>query len=95
MEKIVSDVGIPSMYEQLAEECVELAKECLKMSRIIRDENPTPKSEIEVAASIEEEFNDVLLVAALLELNPNEKQMNEKLKRWERRIDIKRRKKNA
>ncbi len=35
-------IGEPAVYEQLAEECSELAKAALKMARILRNENPTP-----------------------------------------------------
>jgi hypothetical protein len=56
----------PALYEQLAEECAELAQACLKKSRKLREENYTPKTDEEIKASIIEEFTDVLLVADVL-----------------------------
>ncbi len=83
---VVEKVGLPAMYEQLAEECAELAQASLKMARILRKENPTPKSQIDVEHAIDEEFNDVLLVASLLKLRIDEEQMDRKLARWEYRL---------
>lgn len=84
---IENHVGLPAMYEQLAEECIELGKEALKYARILRGENPTPKTKMETEINIAEEFNDILLVACLLKLEANTAQMNYKLKRWEERIE--------
>lgn len=52
-------IGEPAMYEQMAEECTELAKAALKMARIIRNENPTPVTESEAYKNIIEEYTDV------------------------------------
>ena len=41
--KIIDEIGVPAMLEQLAEECSELAHASLKLARKIRGENPTPK----------------------------------------------------
>lgn len=84
---IKNTIGLPAMYENLAEECAELGKEALKYARILRGENPTPRSRIETEFNIQEEFNDVLLIACLLKLEANTVQMNQKLKRWEDRIE--------
>lgn len=42
MGLMLEKIGLPAMHEQLAEEATELAKEALKMARILRGENPTP-----------------------------------------------------
>lgn len=52
-----------ALYEQLAEECSELAQACLKKARKIRDENYTPKTMKEIDANLEEEYTDVRLAA--------------------------------
>lgn len=83
---VVEKVGLPAVYENLAEECTELAQAALKMARILRKENPTPKSQIDVEHDIDEEFNDVILIASLLKLRVDEEQMNRKLARWELRL---------
>lgn len=52
-----------ALYEQLAEECSELAQACLKKARKLRDENYTPKTMEEIDANLEEEYTDVTLAA--------------------------------
>lgn len=42
MKEIIDKVGESAILEQLAEECAELAKAALKLSRVMRKENPTP-----------------------------------------------------
>lgn len=42
MKEIIDKVGESALLEQLAEECAELAKASLKLSRTMRKENPTP-----------------------------------------------------
>ena len=52
-----------ALYEQLAEECSELAQACLKKARKLRDENYTPKTMKKIDANLEEEYTDVRLAA--------------------------------
>ena len=61
MGYMLDQIGEPAMYEQLAEECTELAKAALKMARIIRNENPTPVTATEASDMIIEEAADVLI----------------------------------
>lgn len=62
MSKSMTDlIGRPAMYELLAEECCELAQASLKMARILRKENPTPKTVEEVYSNLVEERTDVEL----------------------------------
>ena len=87
---IVDTIGLPAVLEQLAEECCELGKTALKLSRILRRENPTPVS-IEVAQfDFAVEAGDVTLVLDLLRRNgvrvANRKQKNHKMNRWIRRL---------
>ena len=44
MNDIIDTIGLPAMLEQLAEECSELAQASLKYARLLRGENPTPKT---------------------------------------------------
>lgn len=85
-EKIINLIGEAALYEQLAEECVELAKESLKMARIIRNENPTPSTKEEVSLKITEEFTDVIQCSNELNLSIDQKQMIKKDDRWRKRI---------
>lgn len=84
---IRSRVGDPAMYEQLAEECVELAHACLKLARIRRGENPTPAKENEIKAAVDEELTDVILCASELDLSVNNEIMADKRIRWNERLE--------
>lgn len=75
-----------ALYEQLAEECSELTQAALKMARIMRGDNPTPVTQNEASAAIEEEYTDVELCAGLLGLKCNPYIATEKLDRWVERI---------
>lgn len=56
---LIENIGLPAFYEQLAEECTELAQASLKYARFLRGENPTPKSEKEIKDNLSEEIADV------------------------------------
>ena len=58
---LLDQLGKPAVLEQCAEECIELAHACLKMARKLRDENPTPASEDDIAKNLVEEIADVLV----------------------------------
>lgn len=78
-------IGTPAMYEQLAEECTELAQASLKMARILRKENPTPKTSAEVLANIVEEVSDIALCLKELEIYPDHFIIERKLNRFKER----------
>lgn len=83
---VVADIiPEPALYEQLAEECSELAQAALKKARKLRNENYTPKTMDEIDADILEEYNDVRLCAMVLNLNENPWSITNKLNRWIRR----------
>ena len=86
MERIKDQVGEPAMYEQLAEECTELAHACLKYARIRRRENPTPANINVTKAAVLEELTDVVLCALELDLHVDNELMGNKRKRWIKRI---------
>ena len=73
---ILDAIGVPAMYEMLAEEATELAHAAQKMARIQRGENPTP---------VTEEFTDVIQCALELGLEADEEQISEKEVRFEAR----------
>lgn len=88
---IISAIGIPAVLEQLAEESAELAQAALKLSRKLRNENPTPKSQDECLQDLLEEMADVKLCMEVFEEKnyyPDEIEqiMQQKRKRWEKRI---------
>ena len=60
-KKIVEAIGDPATFEQLAEECSELAHACLKMARVLRKENPTPVMSSEAQEAVIHEIADVAL----------------------------------
>ena len=74
-------------YEQMAEECVELAQALLKKARKIRLENFTPRTHKEINNDVIEEFTDVMLCAKTLDIKSDSQLMNQKLNRWMFRND--------
>lgn len=92
MREIVNRIGLPALLEQTAEECSELSQACLKYSRALRGENPTPKTEHECVVNLMEEIADVKLcvsqldTAGLYDYSFVLDTMAEKLIRWQRRL---------
>ena len=89
---IAEKIGLPAMYEQLAEECTELAKAALKMARVIRGENPTPKTVEEVEKDLIEEVTDVSICVSELKLcyDPDlwERKINRFQHRWKKAHEV-------
>lgn len=75
-----------TLYENLAEECTELAKAALKKARKLRGENPTPKTIEEIDADIDEELTDVKVCLFVLDLGSTLNNFYRKLTRWCDRI---------
>lgn len=73
------------MLEQLAEEAAELSHAALKLSRILRKENPTPVTETEAKANLIEEYTDIVQCAEDLGLFIDTSQIINKKERFERR----------
>lgn len=80
-------IGPAATWEALAEECVELAKEALKMGRIIRGENPTDATENETLFRCIEEYTDICNYAMDLGLYADRDIAEKKCKRFEERIE--------
>lgn len=83
---ILDNLSEAALYEQLAEECVELAHACQKKARLLRGENPTPLNEFEIDAMVEEEKTDVSLVCDLLDLHVWRDMYYKKIDRWAERL---------
>lgn len=81
-------LGEAALYEQMAEECTELAQALLKKSRKLRGNNPTPLTMGEIDIHVEEEYTDVSMCAELLDIDVNFDVYNSKLFRWEKRIKL-------
>ena len=47
---MIKEIGEPAMLEMMAEELAECAHEVLKLARVLRHENPTPRTEKDVRA---------------------------------------------
>lgn len=76
-------------YEQLAEECCELAQASLKYIRTLDSSNPTPVSKEEAYACVKEEIVDVLLCLDVLDADFEDFMdplYESKLNRWFDRI---------
>lgn len=92
MNIIISKIGIPATLEQLAEEADELGHAALKLSRVIRGENPTPVGYSQAVDSLLEEVADVrnclnALVDAFPGLVNTEKVESIKMNRWFDRLN--------
>lgn len=83
---IRTTVPLPAQYEQLAEECTELAHAALKAARRLRAVNPTPVSFGECRQMIQEELSDVHSVAQVLFIKPDPQIERMKLARWAERL---------
>lgn len=83
----LSKLSEAALYEQLAEECVELAHACQKKARKLRGENPTPLEMPEIDDNISEEFTDVNLVSEILNIHVDVRTYWDKYDRWCRRLD--------
>lgn len=87
IDKTVSDVlSDAALYEQLAEECVELAHACQKKARKLRGENPTPMEMEDIDNNVVEEYTDVQLVISLLNIHEDITLYWEKYDRWCQRL---------
>ena len=75
-------IPVPALYEQMAEECTELAQVLLKKARKIRGENFTPLNMEEIDANLVEEFTDLVLCAEVLHIRINLATLEKKLNRW-------------
>lgn len=82
---MIKEIGEPAMLEMLAEELVECAHEVLKLARVLRGENPTPRTEKDVRASLREEWSDVIQCSKELNLDVDWNQIEMKRQRFEAR----------
>jgi NTP pyrophosphatase (non-canonical NTP hydrolase) len=82
LNKVRNMIPQAAMYEQMAEECTELAQALLKKARKIRGENYTPKTHEEIDNDVREEFTDVILCAKTIGLTYSKSTLNQKLNRW-------------
>ncbi len=67
-KEIREAIGEPALLEGLAEEAVELAKEALKLARILRGENPTPADEETTRAAMHLERVDLEIYLDILDI---------------------------
>lgn len=81
------DLSKAAIYEQLAEEAIELAHAAQKMARKLRDENPTPVMIDYISKSLSEEYSDVVNVANFLNLCSDPDLIREKNRRWIERLN--------
>ena len=87
IESIYSRTKTVTLLDQLAEEATELAHACLKASRILRKENPTPITLHEAESMVIEEWTDLCLVADVIGISLDEDIYDAKLSRWTARLN--------
>ena len=80
-------IGEAAVYEQLAEEAAELAQAALKVSRILRGENPTPVTLGKAKDHLIEELTDVYVCCSELQINYDADIFDSKVRRWMNRIE--------
>lgn len=80
-------IGEVAVYEQLAEEAAELAQAALKVSRILRGENPTPVTLEEAKDHLIEELTDVYVCCSELRIDYDHDIFDSKVRRWMSRIE--------
>lgn len=86
-------ISAPVLLEQTAEECCEMAHACLKVARILRDENPTPISKEQAVANVEEEMADTILCAdellgtGIFNAGAVGEIIRKKTERWKKRLE--------
>ena len=92
--KIVEEIGVPALFDQTAEECVELAHVCIKLARKLRQENPTPIDIPDIMSKLDEETADVMLCLNILrhegylaDVEYMEKIVHRKELRWVERLE--------
>ena len=89
VERIRELIPEPALYEQLAEECSELAQACLKKARKLRNENYTPKTMVVIDANITEEYTDIQLVSHVCGIFMDWSMARKKADRWIKRNEQK------
>lgn len=75
-----------AIFEQLAEECCELAQASLKYIRALGNGNPTPVLPSQALFNILEEANDVYLCLMAANIFPKDRELDRKLERWYNRV---------
>lgn len=87
---IITEMSEASRLEMLAEECAELSHAALKLSRILRHENPTPVTEDKARRNLTSEIADVLVamnaVTTSRDIRAIDSACTEKLDRWSERL---------
>ena len=90
------DISTPALLELMAEECTELAHASLKLARVLRGDNPTPRTVEECEQKLVEELADVRLVADRVTnetwfdetyISLFEWYIKEKTRRWKKRVE--------
>jgi NTP pyrophosphatase (non-canonical NTP hydrolase) len=100
-EYIRNTLSREELLTQLAEECAELSKAALKLRRAYNGYNPTPMTRADAYNNLIEEIADVTLCVEVLGFNSPENLHNigqiweEKLFRWAKRLDAKKKPQKA
>jgi NTP pyrophosphatase (non-canonical NTP hydrolase) len=87
IEEIRDKVGEAELLAQMAEEAAELSQAALKLRRKLDGSNPTPKTERELRANLDEELADVAVCVSALELDTKWELMRKKICRWVERLE--------
>ena len=85
-EHIAAYLQKAEILAQLAEEAAELAQAALKLRRAMDGTNPTPVSFADAYHNLIEEYSDVTLCLRELDMNYSPSVIEQKSKRWLKRL---------
>ena len=85
-EQIKDYISQSEILAQLAEEAAELAQAALKLRRAMDGQNPTPVSFADAYHNFIAEYSDVTLCLRDLAMNYSPSVIEQKLKRWLKRL---------
>ena len=85
-EHIAAYLQKAEILAQLAEEAAELAQAALKLRRAMDGTNPTPVSFADAYHNLIEEYSDVTLCFRELDMNYSPSVIEQKSKRWLKRL---------
>lgn len=85
---ILNEIGEPAVLEQFAEEASKLSAAALKLSKILRGENPTPCSEEEAVEDLIDAFSAFRICEYVVTYAPKPELCDKKMAQWIKRIKL-------
>lgn len=80
---IAQMIGEPAVLEQLAQEAAEVSVTALRLSRILRNENPTNYNMLDTKEQLIKELSDLAVCTEALGIGARHKTVERKAREWE------------